>query len=1506
MRKRRKTLGGVLSALLLALTVLAASGGSGLAAGPHASGTPTLAGTQATASSQAGVTVGHSVKNDRSPALRSITPKPVTPVASHPALKTPPIVHRHSNRKDPVVQKSLAAPKMPGTQLNFDGIGFPGVNCFCAPPDTNGEVGATQYVQIVNEGLQVFGGVCQNNGEGDPVVLYDQLANRWVVTQFAGTAQPTHECVAVSTSNDATGSYNRYDFDLGSQFGNNFYDYPKLGVWPDAYYMSINIFNASGTAFLGPQPFALDRSAMLAGNPATVVSTGMLTPSDDQLMPADMDGSNQPPSGAPNPFTEIGTNPTWKLWRFHVDFVTPSNSTFIQAGTLTPNPFSVICGGGSCVPQAGTGDTLDTLGDRSMFRNAYRRFADGHEALVGNMTVESNGVAGVRWWEINNATSGSPGFVQQSTYQPDNTWRWMGSTAMDALGDLAVGFSASSSSINPQIRYAGRLAGDPPNGLGQGEATLFAGTGSQTDTVSRWGDYSDITVDPTDDCTFWYTNEYYQTTSSFNWRTRIGSFKFPNCVAGPHGTLAGKVTDSSNNNPIAGAKVDTSFGSTTTDANGNYSIGLPVGTYTVTYSAFGYATHTENNVQITDGNTTTVNVALQPSPQVHLTGTVTDGSGHGWPLYARIDVVGDPAGPFFTNPITGKYDIQLPANASYDVSFTSQLPGYQVVHDTVAVGGGNTTHDVAIPVKSDCTAPGYKLDTALTEGFDGSTFPPSGWNVTDPLGNGQVWQLNDPEGQQNGTGGSGNFADINSDFYGSSSSQDTSLVTPTLDLSGASAPYLTFHNNYVAFSPFPQTGDVDVSTDGGSTWTNVWHHGMDGVPGPDLETVQLPQAANQSNVKVRFHFTATFGFWWMVDDVTVLRSAGCVKIPGGLVEGNVSDLTTSAAINGAKVTSNDHPADNGISAATPDDPNNPDGYYWLFSSLTGSHPFTASKALYSPSTQTVNVAADGTVRQDFKLGAGHLVITPTSISKTQVLGSTTTGTLSFKNDGTGPAHVKLSERGGSFQILSMVGAKRINVRLEEEDLASPEFLGGHAHGDVPGVDAGAPQDPSWSQIAGYPTGIMDNSADFIDGKEYSVGGIDSSFTIQNKGNVYSSDDNTWAPIANMANAREKPGVAAANGKLYVTGGWNSSGTPIAATEAYDPASNSWTTVAPNPSPTAAPGVAVDGNKIYFVGGCADGACTPSNKVEVYDTTADSWSSVANYPSGDSWQGCGGVNGKIYCAGGINGNTTLKSGNVYDPGSDSWSPIADMPIDLWGMVSGAPNGMLIVSSGVTNGFNTITNQGFAYDPSSDSWTAIPNAQFPRYRAGGSCGFYKIGGSSGGFSPTPESEKLSELDQCGTTDVKWLSESPTEFDVPVGATVVVTATLKATTDVGVTQPGTYSAQLAVNANTPQTINPINVTMNVTPPSGWGKIAGTVTGTDCKGNTNPLQGAQVQASGKNFTFSLKTAKNGTYAFWAPASSNPFTIIASKDGYQAQTQKVNIKANKTTIVNFGLKAVC
>ena len=495
------------------------------------------------------VTVGRDYKHDVSPPLRDMKPV-ITPPRREHEENANLHIGRHTDQPDPVVQSSLFPAAMPSPILNFNGIPYPGVNCNCAPPDTNGEVGSTQYVQIVNEGYQVFnkstgasvlgpvsittiwsgfGGVCELAGDGDPVVLYDQLANRWVVSQFAGLSVPTDECVAVSTTSDATGSYNRYGFHLGT----NFFDYPHLGVWPDAYYMSMNVFNTAGTAFLGPQPFAFDRTAMLAGASATFITTGITGGSSEETyLPSDLDGSTPPPSGAPNTFVEWPNGGVYKVFHFHVDFATPSNSTF----TLFANPpaagFTALClTTRACVPQPGvpSNSYLDAIADRFMFRLAYRNFGD-QEAVVTNYTVSSGGVAGIRWIELRNVTNGPVTVFQQSTYQPDTTWRWMGSAAMDRSGNLALGFSASSSSVVPALRYAGRLAGDPLNTLAQGEAVLFAGAGSQTGTSNRWGDYSDLTIDPVDDCTFWYTNEYYPTgSSSFNWRTRIGSFKFASC-----------------------------------------------------------------------------------------------------------------------------------------------------------------------------------------------------------------------------------------------------------------------------------------------------------------------------------------------------------------------------------------------------------------------------------------------------------------------------------------------------------------------------------------------------------------------------------------------------------------------------------------------------------------------------------------------------------------------------------------------------------------------------------------------------------------------------------------------------------------------------------------------------------------------------------------------------------------------------------------------------------------
>lgn len=518
-----------------------------------------------------GVFVGSSYANDLSASLRSIPPVQMKLGQRQAENENPPIrIPGFKDQPDTVVQRSFgpidSSVNMPAPLNNFEGIDFPGVSCNCAPPDTDGEVGATQYVQMVNEGVQVFdkstgasvygpvsistlwsgfGGVCETGGAGDPVVLYDQFANRWLISQFAGGSTITDECVAVSTTSDASGSYYRYGFHLGS----NFFDYPHLGVWPDGYYASFNVFNSAGTTYLGPQPVVFDRSKMLNGQSASFQTVSPLGGSVAPFLPADVDGSTAPPSGAPNHYA--GFDNPLRLYNFHVDWNTPANTTFTNNANLSVAGFTQLCTiTRNCVPQPSTSSKLDGIGDRLMFRAAYRNFGD-HESLVLNHTVDvGGGQAGVRWYELR-GLGGSPSVYQQGSYAPDSTNRWMGSAAMDSAGDIAVGYSASSSTVFPSLRYAGRLAGDPLGQLSQGEVTLFAGLGSQTGTNNRWGDYSDMTVDPADDCTFWYTNEYYPTgVSQFNWRTRIGSFKFPGCGGAPQPTPTNTAVSTATNTPV--------------------------------------------------------------------------------------------------------------------------------------------------------------------------------------------------------------------------------------------------------------------------------------------------------------------------------------------------------------------------------------------------------------------------------------------------------------------------------------------------------------------------------------------------------------------------------------------------------------------------------------------------------------------------------------------------------------------------------------------------------------------------------------------------------------------------------------------------------------------------------------------------------------------------------------------------------------------------------------------
>jgi hypothetical protein len=463
----------------------------------------------------------------------------------HPLHPIHPLHANTTTPPDEAVQQNTSTAIAVSAGVNIEGLGQGayGFTPNAAPPDTNASVGSTQVVEWVNESFAVFnkstgalvygpaagntlwagfGGGCQNNNDGDPVVHFDRIAQRWIFTQFSVSTTPYLQCVAVSTSADATGSYNRYSFQMP-----NFNDYPKLAVWPDAYYMTFNMF--SGNSFVGGRACALNSAAMRGGTAATAVCF-QLSASFGGLLPADLDGATLPPTSSNEFFLNFGTN-SLNLWKFHVDFANTANSTFTGPTNLPVAAFSEACGGGACVQQSGTREKLDSLGDRLMYRLAYRNFGTyqtivvTHSVAVG--TSRKNPYTGVRWYEIRNP-GGTPTIYQQSTFSPDATFRWMPSIAMDKIGNIALGYSASSSAVHPAIRYTGRLSTDPLNTMGI-ENSIIAGTGSQTTGLNRWGDYSSMAIDPVDDCTFWYANEYIASDGTFNWHTRLASFKFPSC-----------------------------------------------------------------------------------------------------------------------------------------------------------------------------------------------------------------------------------------------------------------------------------------------------------------------------------------------------------------------------------------------------------------------------------------------------------------------------------------------------------------------------------------------------------------------------------------------------------------------------------------------------------------------------------------------------------------------------------------------------------------------------------------------------------------------------------------------------------------------------------------------------------------------------------------------------------------------------------------------------------------
>jgi hypothetical protein len=817
------------------------------------------------------------VRFDVSPPLRSITPLPVSEGAG--ALMVDP----DSDLEGPLgpqtpdgalLQDWVSPIEIPAPLASFDG---PSNTYGVAPPDPNGDVGPAHVVVMSNLSFAIyskvgallygpaanntlwsgFGGPCQTENAGDPVVLYDQWDDRWLLTQFTAAGPTYYNCVALSTSSDPTGSYYRWAVSTGT----NFPDYPKYGIWGDGIYISTREFAAS---FAGVGAYAMNRAQMVAGNPAPTViafNTGTVPAYNmgDGLLPADVDGFLQSPQPADEIYLGSMDNggpygapqDALTVWRFHTDFATPANSTFALVATVPIGAYDTIpafCSGRACVPQPGTANKIDHLGyrQRPLHRAAYRNFGD-HEAIVTNQSVEASAtMSGIRWWELRDP-NGTPTIYQEGTYAPgttDGIHRWMGSIAQDSAGNMALGYSASdATSTFPSVWYTGRLAGDALGTMPAGEGSVINGTGSQTGGGSRWGDYTSTTVDPIDDCTFWMVNEYLPTTSSSGWRLRIGAFKFDECgspdfylnaTPASQSVCAGSDADYTVNvGQISGFTNQVTLAASgnpgATTANFDVNPVTPPGTSTLTIGNTGgvgagtYSVSVDGTASGSPGHSTSVDLtvfatapgaATLDSPadgamNVSRTPTFTWTGGAGAVTYA-IEVATDNG---FGNIVASASGLATETWTS-DVTLDALTQYYWRVRGENSCGAGVDSavfSFTTVPLPGEC-APGSVPNALYTYGFEAGL---SGWTSS---GTGNTWAITTTAAYVH----SGTQAMHATD---PASTSDQRLVSPAIVLpSGQDPVVLEFWNSQSMESNGTACWDggiVEITTNGGTTWTQI-------------------------------------------------------------------------------------------------------------------------------------------------------------------------------------------------------------------------------------------------------------------------------------------------------------------------------------------------------------------------------------------------------------------------------------------------------------------------------------------------------------------------------------------------------------------------------------------------------------------------------------------------------------------------------------------------------------
>lgn len=769
--------------------------------------------------------------------------------------------------RDGRVQSVLfGGPTIPAPSANFN-VGTGTAN----PPDPVGDVGPTHYVRMANASFQIFnkttgasmfgpanintlfggfGGACETENAGDPIVLYDQIADRWLLTQFSDSTGPGFfNCVALSTTNNPLGTYFRWAFSTAT-----FPDYPKYGVWPNAYLISTREVNAG---LIGA--YAIDRAAMLAGNPAPPLIE-FTVPVDqfsgDGLLPADLDGSTPPPLGAPGYYLGSMDNggpygaveDALSLWEFNINFAVPASSTFTLVDTIPIAPYDTIfpCVGRSCIPQPAPLGAVDILSyrQRPMHRAAYRNFGS-YQAIVSNQSVEAGPtMAGIRWWEIRNPGANSV-LYQDSTYAPglsDGLHRWMASIAQDSSGNMGMGFSAGSAMVFPSVHYTGRLQSDPLNSMAQGEGIFVTGGGGHTATTRRWGDYTSMNIDSTDDCTFWYVNEFFAV-SGTTWTLRAGAFKFPDCGSPNLGVAALPLTQAICTPDDAIISVEANaYNGFTSDTALSVS-GVPLGATSlfsppVISPAPGVSTLTIGNTgAIAPGSYALTVTGTSAAPALVRSRTVgldvftaapagpttvspaaaAEGISFGptlsWTATAQAssyvaEVATDPGftNIVYTSPATTATSVRVPAILTEATTYHWRVRGDNIC----GTGSRSATSTFTTRFAPGVCGPMQEIVTGFSDDMESGV---NGW-TTDPV-SGTTWT------RTSARPSSGSFSWLAVDVITTS---DQRLISPPIMIPAAlAAPTLRFRHD-VTMEPNTATscfdgGYVEVSTDAGSSWT---------------------------------------------------------------------------------------------------------------------------------------------------------------------------------------------------------------------------------------------------------------------------------------------------------------------------------------------------------------------------------------------------------------------------------------------------------------------------------------------------------------------------------------------------------------------------------------------------------------------------------------------------------------------------------------------------------------